>query len=477
MPPTRRKLLKLTATLGALAAVGTTARYLLLPPPRSESLASVDDLAAALMPHLDALPAADRAQAVVPYDHPYRQYYNRGLGGGGLPVDPGTLSWDARRILTDLYYSALSPIGRERVPNQFFVNWPGIHLMRLLVCGDPRNPPYQIILSGPHLNLRIGGASTEHAAFGGPQIYGDQRGNGDVGLPGNTYRYQLLAGQQLREAMTPAQRAAARVPHAPAQTLIDLQGRHGRFDGVPVAELSPANRALASRLVDGILENYPEADVAFAQECLAANGGVDGLHFADYDIDFEGGRRAGNGPSQIFRLEGPGAVFYFRGEPHLHAYLNVARDGDRPMSVGELLGSNPQPLAGEGLRVWFEAAMAQQTEADLGVYLPETVVGRLRAGPVRTGDIYCAESWQDRLVVVDVKGADLAPGCAAQLRARGVAPQSGSTYRIATTAYVAEEVAEQHLSRDRGALAATRPSGLVRDALIDHARDHGFQVL
>lgn len=470
MPLNRRKLLKWGAALGGLAVVGTTARYLLLPPSRSAQLGSVDELAVLLMEHLDALPDDDRTQACVPYDHPYRQYHNRGLGGGGLPVDAGTLSWDARRVLTDLFHAGLSETGRERVPKQFFINWPGIHLMRLLVCGDPRTPPYQVVLSGPHLNLRLGGASVEGAAFGGPQVYGDQRGDGSVGLPGNIYRYQMETAHRLRADMTDAQRAAARVAHAPAQTLVDLQGADGRFDGLPVAELSPANRALAVRIVDGILENYPDADAAYAQQCLAANGGVDALHFADYDIDFEGGRRAGQGPSQIFRLEGPAAVFYFRGEPHLHAYLNVAMDGDRPLSVGELLAENPHPLGGADLRAFFEAAMAQQGQADLGYYPPDAVVGRLRAGPVRTGDLYTAESWQDRMMVVEVKGAELAPERAAQLKALGTAPQASSTYRIATTRYVVEEQADEHLGR----LARKHPAGLLRDALIDQARAHGF---
>ena len=43
--------------------------------------------------------------------------------------------------------------------------------------------PYQLVLSGPHLNLRLGGACRERVAFGGPQVYGDQRGNGRAGLP------------------------------------------------------------------------------------------------------------------------------------------------------------------------------------------------------------------------------------------------------------------------------------------------------
>jgi hypothetical protein len=464
----RRLLLKGGVGLGALAGVGALGRFAILAPPRSERLESVDELAAQVF---EALPENLRAEACVTYDHPLRQYYNRGLWAGGAVVHAGSLDWDARRALTDLFHAALSEIGRTRVPHQDATRWAGVNLMQLLFCGDPRTGPYQVMLSSVHLNFRLGGRSREGVAFGGPQVYGDQRGNGRVGLPGNTYRYQMEAAHRLFAAMTPAQRSAARVPQAPAQTNIGVQGRGGRFDGVPVAELAPASRKLARDVVAGILENYADDDAAYAWQCLDGNGGVDALHVADYHEDFEGGRRAASGPSQIFRLEGPAAVFHFRGEPHLHAFLNVVMDGERPLSLGEPLGENSTVLEGEDLKAFFETAMREQGQADVAFYPLGGVVGRLRAGTVRTGDVWVAESWLDDLVVVDAKGADLAPELTASLRRRGVEPQAGSTYRIATTAYIAAEEARESLGR----VGAARSLGLLRDALAAHAKAHGFR--
>ena len=48
------------------------------------------------------------------------------------------------------------------------------------------------------------------------------------------------------------------------------------------------------------------------------------------------------GGYQTYRLEGPAAVFYFRGFPHVHAFFNVAMDGEAPLSVGEVIGRNPR---------------------------------------------------------------------------------------------------------------------------------------
>jgi hypothetical protein len=460
-------LLKGGIGLGALAGAGSLAKYAFLAPPRSDTLASVDELAARVF---EGLSEDARAQAFVPYDHPLRQYYNRGLWAGGLVVHAGSLDWDGRRALTDLMHAGLSEMGRTRVPHQDTTYWGGVNMMQLLFCGDPRTNPYQVLLSGVHLNLRLGGRSLEGAAFGGPQVYGDQRGNGRVGLPGNTYRYQLEDAQRMFAAMTAAQHSAARAERAPAQTNIGVQGQRGRFDGVPVAELTARARALARDVVAGILGTYKDEDAAYAWECLERNGGVDALHVADYDVDFLGGRRAGDGPSQIFRFEGPAAVFHFRGEPHLHAFLNVTMDGEQPLSLGDPLGENPAVLEGEDLRDFFETAMLAQTGADAALYPAQSVVGRLRAGLVRTGDVWIAESWIDDLVVVEIEGADLAPPSADALRARGVTPQSDSLYRIATTGYLAAEEARGWLGR----IDSARNVGLLRDGISAHVKAHGF---
>src|SRR6185312_17298070 len=94
--------------------------------------------------------------------------------------------------------------GRNRVHEEFFPRWSGVHALRVVICGDPATPPYQVILTGNHLNLRLGGVSREGAAFGGPQVYGDQRGNERPGLPNNVYREQYVLARRLFEGMDAA---------------------------------------------------------------------------------------------------------------------------------------------------------------------------------------------------------------------------------------------------------------------------------
>lgn len=465
----RRRILKAAAGLSVLASGAAFGRYAFVAPPTSAQLDSVDALAIHIY---EALPQDVRARACVSYDHPLRQCHNRGLGMGGVNVTALNLDWHTRCAISDLLHAGLSPVGRTRVPNQDATRWAGVNFMQLLICGDPRTPPYQIVLSGIHLNLRLGDARAEGVAFGGPQVYGDQRGDEVAGLPGNAYRYQWQAAYRLVTALTSAERSAVRVARAPAQVNIGLQGRNGRFDGVAIGDLSASKRSLAHDIVAGILDTYAEQDAAYAWQCLEHNGGVDALRFADYEEDFYGSRRAGRDPSQIFRLEGPAAVFHFRGEPHVHAFINVAMDGDRPLSLGETLGDNPRVLEGENLRAFFETAMCTHAEADVA-YMPSgSVVGRLRAGAVRMGDIWAAESWIDEIVLIEARGADLSSEIVQRLRARGKSVQAGATYRIATTGHVAHGENSALL----GQVREPRSLGLLRDAVCMHARRHGFAV-
>src|SRR3954469_20051909 len=239
-PMNRRTALKVSAGLGLAGGAGALG-YQVVPPAPSGTLERVDVLARQLH---DSLAAEQRVDTCVPYDHPLRQYHNRGVWGGGREVIFG-FTRRQRRLLTDLMYAGLSVEGRSRVPEEYFTRWSGVHSMRVLICGDPKAPPYQVIMTGTHVNLRVGGRSREGAAFGGPQVYGDQRGNERPGLPGNVYRDQFLLGQRILWHLDAATRKLAMLDEAPVQTGIELQGRGGSFPGVAVSALAAEARALA----------------------------------------------------------------------------------------------------------------------------------------------------------------------------------------------------------------------------------------
>lgn len=451
----RRRFLQLGAGATALAGAGLYGRHRLLPPSPSQRLESVDVLAVRLFKSLDE---EQRDACCVEYDDPLRQYHNRGVWGGGLSVFTG-FDHAQRSTLADLLHAGLSVAGRTRIPEEYFTRWLGVHSMRALICGDPTLPPYQILLTGGHLNLRLGGACREGVAFGGPQVYGDQRGNGRAGLPGNLYREQFLLAQRLLRGLDAGRRRAATLPEAPPQTEIEVRGRSSAPPGLSLRDLASEPKALAGELVASILSTWPETDVAYANECLAANGGLDALAFSTYEHGDEGPIPE----AQVFRLEGPAAVFHFRGHPHVHAFVNVAMDGEAPLSVGEALGSNPAPLEGDAVCALFERALRAECGTEIAFYPRESVVGRLRAGPIRSGDIYTLESWQDTSVIASIRGARLSASLRARLEADGARVEPARDYSLATTRYAADE-----LRNELGSLERRRAGPRVRELTVAH---------
>jgi hypothetical protein len=232
-----------------------------------------------------------------------------------------------------------------------------------------------------------------------------------------------------------------------------------------VAELATNERALAHQLADRILSTYPAGDAAYARECLDVNGGIDGLSLSYYQHGADGDIPEG----QVYRLEGPAAVFYFRGYPHVHAFLNIAMDGDAPLSVGEPLGNNPEWLEGRSVKALFETALRTQTGADLAYYPEDSVAGRLRPGLVRSGDIYALESWQETVEVVEIRGSNLGAPLLDSLRERAILPDAAKSYSVATTTYASNDLQDK-----LGRINARRPGPMLRDLMVDYLRAHGF---
>jgi len=444
----------MTAGVGALG-------YRYAPPTPGTHSGTVQELTTRLVA---SFTPTQRAMFMVDYDHPFRQYHNRGVWGGGELIATSGLSRDQLSLAVDLMYAGLSDRGRGVIPNQFFLSLPDIMVNNLLVCGDPGSGHCQVLFTGPHLNLRIGGRNREDVAFGGPQVYGDQRGNDKPGLPDNVYQPQMELGTQLYRTLSAQQQSQVVLDQSPIQTQIEVQGSDGVFPGLQIAALGAASEQTAGDLIESILSPYPADDVRYAWSCLDHNGGLGAMQLSYYADS----RYTPDGDFQTLRLEGPGSVFYFRGFPHVHAFFNVAYHADQPLSVGKVVAHNDRPRQGTDLQALFERTLIAHTGADLAFYDLASVVGRLRAGPVRTGDLYNAESWQNKIAQVTVKGRHLNPNLHARIQG---AVEPDREYRVATIDFLAEELMEAEIG-DGDVTSAD--DGLLRDALIRYVSANGL---
>ena len=122
-----------------------------------------------------------------------------------------------------------------------------------------------------------------------------------------------------RSLSSPAAKALLAV--APLEGEVPVQGSSGKFPGIAVGDLSDDQKDLVEEVSKVILAPYREEDVEEVLAVLKAGGGFDRLHMAFYksrDLGYDE-------EWDIWRLEGPTFVWHFRGAPHVHAYVNIAK--------------------------------------------------------------------------------------------------------------------------------------------------------
>ena len=71
-----------------------------------------------------------------------------------------------------------------------------------------------------------------------------------------------------------------------------------------------------------LIEPYRKEDQDKVRECLKKQGGLDKCSLTFY----KDGDIGDDGEWDNWRLEGPSFVWYFRGHPHVHIWINVADD-------------------------------------------------------------------------------------------------------------------------------------------------------
>lgn len=195
----------------------------------------------------------------------------------------------------------------------------------IAIFGTPGDGKFEMVITGRHMTLRCDGNSADHVAFGGPIFYGHAAG-GDFDEkpthPGNVFWHQALAANKLYEMLDGKQRKLALVEKLPREQAVAFRGTAGGFPGIPVSELSQDQAAHVQQVLQTLIEPYRQSDRDEALACIKSQGGLEKCSLAFY----QQGDVGGDGVWDCWRLEGPALVWYFRGAPHVHVWVNIADD-------------------------------------------------------------------------------------------------------------------------------------------------------
>ncbi|HEX7448871.1 MAG TPA: DUF3500 domain-containing protein [Pirellulales bacterium] len=228
---------------------------------------------------------------------------------------------EQQATIDEIFRGVTSPDGYERFLKQMDDDAGGFGEYHVALFGTPGNGGFEFEMTGRHLTIRADGDSVENAAFGGPIIYGHGEGDGQKGLPGNVFYYQTQKANEVFAALDGGQRQKALIAKAPRENDVPVRGAQAAFPGIAVGELSKDQQGLVEEVIKVILAPYRQEDVDEALAILKAEGGLEKLHAAFYQSDNLGDDQEWD----IWRLEGPGFVWHFRGSPHVHTYVNIAK--------------------------------------------------------------------------------------------------------------------------------------------------------
>ncbi len=230
----------------------------------------------------------------------------------------GSFSKDQQAIIDEIVKGITSEDGYARMKRQMEMDYGGFDKFAIAVFGKPEDDRFAFALTGRHLTLRADGDTTPGAAFGGPLIYGH-------GAPGNSdknlYWYQTEQANEVFKALDGEQRKKALLARAPQESAVELRDDAAQIPGISGKDLSADQKELVRKTLGVILAPYRNEDVGEALECLNAGGDIDSLHMSFY----QNGDLGDDGVWDVWRLESPTVVCHFRGAPHVHAYINIAK--------------------------------------------------------------------------------------------------------------------------------------------------------
>jgi hypothetical protein len=242
-------------------------------------------------------------------------------------IDSRFFTDDQRDLIRAIFEGIIHPEWHAKIDKQLQDDAGGYGKeQNIAIFGQPGKDKFQFVMTGRHMTLRCDGDSADHVAFGGPIFYGHaaEGFNEKPDHPGNVFWEQALEANKVYEMLDGRQRALAEVARTPREQAVGFRGSDGPFPGIPLSEMAADQKEQVQKTLQKLIEPYRQSDRDEVIECLKKQGGLDACSLAFYtDRDIGDDRVWDN-----WRLEGPSFVWYFRGAPHVHVWVNVADSPD-----------------------------------------------------------------------------------------------------------------------------------------------------
>jgi hypothetical protein len=264
-----------------------------------------------------------KASVAFPFDHPLRSRVEANWRITPMAIR-NFFTPDQQAMTREIFRNLHNPEFFDKLMHHIREDGGGIENYSTALFGEPGSGGFEFVLTGRHCTVRCDGDSVEGAAFGGPIFYGhaSQSFNERPDHPGNVYWYQARRANEVFGALDGKQRAIALLGdprRERASATVQLKGAGEPIPGLPVSAMSRDQRELVEKVLADLLQPFREKDREEAMRYIRGRGGVDALSMSFYkSLDV-----GDDGVWDVWQLESPNMVWYFRGYPHVHVWVNL----------------------------------------------------------------------------------------------------------------------------------------------------------
>ena len=262
-----------------------------------------------------------REAVCLPFDHPLRSKVDNNWHVNKTRLNQFTD--EQQEMVREIFLKLHSPEYAKKVFDQVDGD-SGFGKGSFALFGKPGSGKFEFVFTGRHCTRRCDGDSVEGTAFGGPIFYGHAAKGfyEKPDHPGNAYWFQAKRANELFQALDGKQRKVAlldkRSRGERGNKTIETKGTVKGLEGIPASDFSGDQKDLFRKVLADLLAPFRQQDSTEAMKLIEANG-IDKLHLSYYKKENIGEDEIWD----VWQVEGPKMVWYFRGKPHVHVWANI----------------------------------------------------------------------------------------------------------------------------------------------------------
>ena len=270
----------------------------------------------------NSLTAEQKKKIAFPFDDPLRSKVDN-----NWMITPFKIAQfftaDQQAMIDEIFRGLHNPEFIDKVMYHIKEDAGGLGEYSVALFGTPGTGAFEFVLAGRHCTVRCDGDSVAGAAFGGPIFYGhaSQRFDEAPDHPKNVYWYQAKRANQVFQALDGKQRTMALLgdPREEKGTATVALKKPGEpIPGLPVSDMTRDQRELVDKVLADLLLPFRKKDADEAMKYIRENG-VEKLTMSFYkNLDI-----GSDGVWDVWQLESPNMIWYFRGAPHVHTWVNI----------------------------------------------------------------------------------------------------------------------------------------------------------